>query len=118
MEVKNNFLEKEKKMSELNSTIEFLENSEVIINPPTDDFETPIESVPDEEIRVFDIQEFGQELYRKSEIKNRARAQKENQNITGYDIAHNCIQQVLFKLRNTPLENYADLFCLMEPISI
>ena len=102
-------------MSELNSTLEFLESAAEIKTPPTD-------SIPESHLtdtikktndlstehQYFDIQAFGQELYHISEEKNKKRAERPNQNITGYDIAHNCIQQVLFKLRNTPIENYAD----------
>lgn len=97
-------------MSELNSTINFLEGTDYIIDPPKDEYDGYIEDeIPSEvSTRVFNIQDFGQELYKKSETRNRIRAERPNQNITGYDIAHNCIQQVLYKLRNTPIQNYAD----------
>lgn len=99
-------------MSELNSALEFLESAAEIKSPPTDNL--PKEEiqkdnpVQENEHNFFDIQRFGQELYHISENKNRKRAERPNQNITGYDIAHNCIQQVLYKLRNTPIQNYAD----------
>ena len=98
-------------MSDLNSTIEFLEEGCEIQNPPTDSWVLPAEKTIEEvdnNISLFDIQEFGRELYEKSAKKNKARALRPNQNITGYDIAHSCIQSVLFKLRNTPIRNYAD----------
>ena len=95
-------------MSELNSTIDFLESAAEIETPPTDNLELVSEEKKDSEFNFFNIQQFGQELYNKSETRNRERAMRLTQNITGYDIAHNCLQQVLFKLRNTPLKNYAD----------
>ena len=97
-------------MSELNSAIDFLESAAEIKTPPTDNLKQTKEDVSstNDEHSFFDIQKFGQELYHISEKKNRKRAERPNQNITGYDICNNCIQQVLFKLRNTPIENYAD----------
>jgi len=95
-------------LSELNATIEFLEDSveenieteEIIIEKP----KIITESIP------FDIKKFRDELEIISRKKNQQRAERPNQNITGYDIAHNCIMQVLFKLRNTPIKNYADIW--------
>ena len=97
-------------MSELNSAIDFLESAAEIKTPPTDNLKQTKEDVSstNDEHSFFDIQKFGQELYHISEKKNRKRAERSNQNITGYDICNNCIQQILFKLRNTPIENYAD----------
>lgn len=100
-------------MSELTSAIDFLEASEEIHDDQTsekrviEDLETS-ELSNNDELKFFDIQEFGRELYSKSEMKNKERLSRPSQNITGYDIAHNCIMQVLFKLRNTPIRNYAD----------
>ena len=91
-------------MSDLNSTINFLESVEEIKNPPMDE----IKVNNSDEFHFFDIGKFSQELFEKSDFENKKRAMRPVQNITGYDIAVNCIQNVLFKLRNTPLENYAN----------
>lgn len=96
-------------MSELTSAIDFLETSdEIIENEIVEENDETPEKEQDIEDTVFDIQKFGRELYSKSEMKNKERLSRPSQNITGYDIAHNCIMQVLFKLRNTPIKNYAD----------
>ena len=57
--------------------------------------------------KPFDIKLFQDELYSKSENRKRAYAQY-TQNISAYDIAVNCIRQVLFKLYQTPVKSYAD----------
>ncbi len=58
--------------------------------------------------KPFNIADFQEEIRSMSEEKNKKRAQRPNQNITGYDIAHNCIQSILYKLRHTPVPSYAD----------
>lgn len=94
-------------MSELSSTLSFLEKTSFTKDIGENE-QTDSHIINSNQDCFFDIQKFGQELYLKSEEKNRSRANRANQNITGYDIAHNCIRQVLFKLRNTPIQNYAD----------
>lgn len=95
-------------MSELNSALTFLEDSAKIeVEKNKIIYEKEINSI-NLNTAPFDIQKFGEELAIKSGIKNKQRADRPNQNITGYDIAHNCIGQVIFKLRNTPIKNYVD----------
>ena len=97
-------------MSELTAVLDFLSSSSEIKT----DVATSIEEVTEiinektEIISPFDIQKFGQELEKFSGQRNVERASRAHQNITGYDIAHNCIAQVLFKLRNTPVPNMSD----------
>lgn len=99
-------------MSELNEAIDFIENIEkspIVESVSLEEKQNQIETTQIDKTReIFDIQEFGNELYKTSEFRNKERAERPHQNITGYDIAVNCIMQVLFKLRNTPIENYAD----------
>lgn len=56
---------------------------------------------------LFDLQLFGQELYNNSQIKNK-NYHEYAENISGYDIAANCIKAVVYKLIKTPIESYAD----------
>lgn len=55
----------------------------------------------------FNTLEFAQELNKISEETNYKRSLKAS-NITGYDIARTCIKAVIYKLKNTPLESYAN----------
>jgi len=55
----------------------------------------------------FSITTFATEIEEMSAEKNELRS-KRSGNITGYDIAHNCIRQVIYRLRNTPVPNWAD----------
>ena len=58
-------------------------------------------------IQLFDLKQFGNELKEKSEIKNKKYIEYA-ENISAYDIAVNCIRNVVYKLKNTPIESYAD----------
>lgn len=58
-------------------------------------------------IQPFDLSLFLHELYEKSEKKNRLYAQFSS-NISAYDVAHNCIRQVIYKLNKTPVKSFAD----------
>ncbi len=59
--------------------------------------------------RLFDVNDFVNDLASKSAEKNQ-RAQYYSNNINSYDIASNCIRQVLFKILNYPVENYRDVW--------
>lgn len=54
----------------------------------------------------FNVDLFAKEVWKKSETKGRAYS-KLTQNISGYDIAHNCICNVVYKLLNTPVKSFA-----------
>lgn len=92
-------------MSELNSALDFLNE---VTKESEEQNNTKEEIIT--QSSPFDIQLFENELHESSFKKNKTRAERPNQNITGYDICHNCIQQVLFKLRNTPIPNYSDIW--------
>ena len=55
----------------------------------------------------FDIIKFADELQQRSENKKRGYASN-TQNINAYDVAHNCIRQIVYKLSGTPVKSYAD----------
>lgn len=59
--------------------------------------------------KLFDVNDFVTDLGVKSAEKNQ-RAQYYSNNINSYDIASNCIRQVLFKILNYPVENYRDVW--------
>ena len=56
---------------------------------------------------LFDIEVFAEELRRKSENKNRGYLTAAK-NINAYDVANNCIRQIVYKLSGTPIKSYAD----------
>lgn len=89
-------------MSELCGALEFLEGQKKNEN------ENGKRNIVLDPSKPFDISLFEDELYNKSYDKNQSRLNRSNQNITGYDICSNCIQEVLYRLRNTPISNYAD----------
>jgi hypothetical protein len=57
------------------------------------------------EIKLFDVNLFIDELEKKSEERNKE-IQLNSNTISSYDIAHNCIRQILFKIRNAPVTSY------------
>lgn len=57
--------------------------------------------------RLFDINDFLADIARASADKNKRYASQAT-NINGYDIASNCIRQIMFKLLNAPVESYCD----------
>lgn len=78
---------------------------------PSDDEQQQISPVSEKMVSTnlnqpFDISVFGDELYNKSENKNRIMHQL-SQNINAYDLAHNCIRAVVYKLLNTPVRSFA-----------
>jgi hypothetical protein len=56
---------------------------------------------------LFDINLFGKELQERSENKNQIYRELA-QNINAYDLATNCIGDIVYKLTNTPVESFAD----------
>lgn len=60
-------------------------------------------------LTLFDIDTFVSDLAQTSEEKNR-KARFYSNSINSYDIAHNCIREVLFKLQNQPVDNYQDVW--------
>ena len=54
----------------------------------------------------FNIDLFAKEVWKKSNSKGKAYS-KLTQSISGYDIAHNCIASVVYKLLNTPVKSFA-----------
>ena len=60
-------------------------------------------------IKLFDIQEFIDALAEKSANKN-ASMRKHSVSINSYDIAHNCIREVVFKILNYPVESFEDVW--------
>lgn len=58
---------------------------------------------------LFDVNDFVYDLNVGSEKKNRRYLRNAN-NINGYDIASNCIRQIIFKLLNFPIRSYKDVW--------
>lgn len=77
----------------------------------TEDEQTPnpIQQNPAPASRLFDVNDFVDDLAVKSEKRNQ-RAQYYSNNINSYDIASNCIRQVLFKILNYPVQSYRDVW--------
>lgn len=67
-------------------------------------------AVPDtaaiEQNRFFDLDEFINETYNKNRDKNKDMIQKQMY-MSSYDVASSCINNIIFKIRNTPIKNYA-----------
>jgi len=57
--------------------------------------------------RIFNIQDFLTDIAQASAQKNQ-RYLSQATNINGYDIASNCIRQIVFKLLNAPIASYCD----------
>lgn len=70
---------------------------------PQPAFDQPVQTVP----KLFDINHFISDLSAKSENKNKM-AKQHSININSYDVAHNCIREIIFKIQNYPVESYRD----------
>ena len=94
------------KLSDVTGSLDFLgHQNEPQIPTPIKEVNEDLKLLPNE---PFNIAQFAEEIRIKSEDTNIKKAQRPHQNITGYDIAHNCIQSILYKLRHTPVPSYAD----------
>jgi len=60
-------------------------------------------------VTFFDIDKFAANLKNNSSKRNFDRYLF-SENITAYDVAHNCIRQVLYRLYNTPIPYYNDIW--------
>jgi len=92
-------------MSEFNFT-NFIGNDKTItetvsIIPPPDLAATNLQNN-----RVFDLDLFIQETYDSNTSRNKVAIQKQNY-MSSYDIASGCIGNIVYKIRNTPIKNYA-----------
>lgn len=67
------------------------------------------ESVPvvSERAKPFDVSVFSREVAEKAENKNRVYAEVAA-NINAYDVADNCIRQIIYKLSKTPIKSFGD----------
>ena len=65
-----------------------------------------IEETEPEKYKIFDINKFASELKFKSSIKNRYQIE-EATNISAYDVAANCIRQIIYKLNHMPVPDYS-----------
>jgi len=103
-------------VSDLNSMMEMLEVPQDIIDDiieteksaeiPEKQFEIIIPDIT-RAYSLFDIDKFTKELQEKSAAKNQAYREL-FQNINAYDLANNCIRDIVYKLLNTPVESFAD----------
>ena len=59
--------------------------------------------------KIFDVQDFIDELAYNSEKKNKSYRQHASM-INSYDVAHNCIREIIFKILNYPVESYRDVW--------
>lgn len=59
--------------------------------------------------KLFDVNDFVNDLADKSAEENMKRELNSN-NINSYDIASNCIRQVIFKILNYPVQNYENVW--------
>lgn len=60
-------------------------------------------------VQLFDISQFISDLSSVSETRNKM-AKQNSININSYDIAHNCIREIIFKIQNYPTESYRDVW--------
>lgn len=60
-----------------------------------------------EQIKIFTVDEFVENVRENSATKNKKYMDKA-QRISGYDIASGCIREVLYRMRGTPVKDYAD----------
>lgn len=108
-------------MSALNGLMDMLKNSEEISQSSQEKIETPenntstplyeIENIAPVSIdfQPFNIDEFTRELQEKSENKNQV-YREAVQTINAYDISSGCIRDIIYKLTNTPVESFADVW--------
>lgn len=103
-------------MSDLNSLVDMLKISDIDSNSTSNvqkvdelkDISFEITSSDTcANVTPFDIGLFSKELYNKSSEKNKIYRIMSN-SITSYDLASNCIREVVFRLKNTPVESFAD----------
>lgn len=66
-----------------------------------------IKEIKGERRRPFDVATFSREVADKAENKNKIYAQVAS-NINAYDIADNCIRQIVYKLSGTPVSSFGD----------
>lgn len=64
---------------------------------------------PTSPVKLFDVQDFIQVLADNSAVKNE-KAKTYSNSINSYDVAHNCIREVIFKILNYPVESYRDVW--------
>lgn len=64
-------------------------------------------SVVSERAMPFDVSVFSNEVAQKAENKNRIYAEVAS-NINAYDVADNCIRQIVYKLLGTPVKSFGD----------
>lgn len=69
--------------------------------------ENIIKEIKGERKKPFDVSIFAKEVAEKAENKNRVYAEVAS-NINAYDIAANCIRQIVYKLTNTPVASFGD----------
>jgi len=83
-----------------------IENEQLIIMEEQKDHLNIIRSNV-EVYEPFNIEIFTKELHERSSIKNQL-YREATQNINAYDLATNCIRDIVYKLLNTPVESFAD----------
>lgn len=66
-----------------------------------------IQEIKGERKMPFDVASFSREVAEKAEDKNRVYAEVAS-NINAYDIADNCIRQIVYKLSKTPMPSFGD----------
>ena len=66
-----------------------------------------IKEIKGERKKPFNVAAFAQEVAHKAENKNRIYAEVAS-NINAYDIADNCIRQIVYKLSGTPVSSFGD----------
>jgi len=69
--------------------------------------QVPIKETPDLAPNFFDLDKFIKELYVKTSTRNKENIQNQ-QFASSYDISSACILNIIHKLRNTPIKNYAN----------
>jgi hypothetical protein len=87
------------------------DQSESLVQTSTNEniqVQTPdLAAINDEEVRFFDLDVFIQELYEKTTNKNKDAVEKQKY-MSAYDVASSCIGNIIHKIRNTPIKNYAN----------
>jgi CRISPR/Cas system-associated exonuclease Cas4 (RecB family) len=92
------------KQGEINSPLKIEPNKEE--NCPQFNINNDLIDENQKALSPFNVDLFAKEVWKKSDEKGRTYS-KLTQNISGYDIAHNCIAMVVYKLLNTPIKSFA-----------
>ena len=101
-------------MTEFNSVVDLINGKEdekkitaSIASNIQESVQGELKPVVSERAKPFDVAVFSNEVANKAENKNRIYAEVAS-NINAYDVADNCIRQIVYKLSKTPVKSFGD----------